>query len=156
MKAKSIKGNSPEEIKSALQQSMADGFKPTLAIVFLSHKQDRKLFANYWIMQALQYLALPPMVNLLMKNPKKVLLPFCYWISIRLFHHIFAEYPEKNYREVANEIAKKAKTIFHHPAFLIAGSHMETDAEQLLFGFEDVDWQTGKCVWWMAGDDYTF
>jgi len=42
MKAKSIKGNSPEEIKSALQQSMADGFKPTLAIVFISIKQDRK------------------------------------------------------------------------------------------------------------------
>lgn len=36
MKAKSIKGKSTEEIQSALQQSMADGFKPTLAIVFLS------------------------------------------------------------------------------------------------------------------------
>ena len=42
MKAKSIKGNSTEEIQSALQQSMIDGFKPTLAIVFISIKQDRK------------------------------------------------------------------------------------------------------------------
>ena len=42
MKAKSIKGNSNEEIKSALAESMADGFKPTLAIVFISIKQDRK------------------------------------------------------------------------------------------------------------------
>ena len=42
MKAKSIKGKSPEEIQSALQQSMADGFKPTMAIVFISIKQDRK------------------------------------------------------------------------------------------------------------------
>ena len=41
MKAKSIKGKSSEEIKTALQQSMTDGFKPTLAIVFLSMKQDR-------------------------------------------------------------------------------------------------------------------
>ena len=40
MKAKSIKGNSPEEIKDALHQSTTDGFKPTLAIVFLSIKQD--------------------------------------------------------------------------------------------------------------------
>ena len=38
MKAKSIKGKSSEEIKSALQQSMADGFKPTLAIVFLIYE----------------------------------------------------------------------------------------------------------------------
>ena len=42
MKAKSIKGTSAEEIKSALQQSMADGFRPTLAIAFVSVKQDRK------------------------------------------------------------------------------------------------------------------
>ncbi|MFU8844865.1 MAG: FIST N-terminal domain-containing protein, partial [Bacteroidales bacterium] len=41
MKAKSIKGTSPEEIKTALAQSMSDGFKPTLAIVFISVKQDR-------------------------------------------------------------------------------------------------------------------
>ena len=42
MKAKSIRGRSAEEIHSALQQSMADGFRPTLAIVFISIKQDRK------------------------------------------------------------------------------------------------------------------
>src|SRR3990172_7601781 len=41
MKAKSIKGNSAGDIKAALQASMSDEFKPTLAIVFLSIKQDR-------------------------------------------------------------------------------------------------------------------
>jgi hypothetical protein len=41
MKAKSIKGKSTKEIQSSLQQSMIDGFKPTLAIVFLSKSQDR-------------------------------------------------------------------------------------------------------------------
>ena len=42
MTAQSIRGKSPEEIQSALLQSMADGFKPTLSIVFISVKQDRK------------------------------------------------------------------------------------------------------------------
>src|SRR6266508_841236 len=41
MNAKSIKGRTFEEINVALEQSMADGFKPTLAGVFLSIKQDR-------------------------------------------------------------------------------------------------------------------
>ena len=40
MQAKSIKANSTTEIRVALQQSMADGYKPTLAIVFISIKQD--------------------------------------------------------------------------------------------------------------------
>jgi len=42
MKAKSIKGRTRDEIQIALRQSMNDGFKPTLAIVFLSVSQDRK------------------------------------------------------------------------------------------------------------------
>jgi len=41
MQARSIKGASPGKIQSALQQSMTGGFKPTLAIVFISIKQDR-------------------------------------------------------------------------------------------------------------------
>ena len=44
MKAKSIKGRTTEEIKTALNESMADGFKPTLAIVFLSIKQDHQSY----------------------------------------------------------------------------------------------------------------
>ena len=46
MKAKSIKGNSPGDIRSALQQGTTDGFKPTLAIVFISIKQDRKTICD--------------------------------------------------------------------------------------------------------------
>ena len=40
MKARSIKGTSPEEIQTALELSLVDGFTPTLAIVFISIKQD--------------------------------------------------------------------------------------------------------------------
>lgn len=46
MKGKSIKGKSPEEIQSALELSMADGYTPTLAIIFISIKQDRKAVAS--------------------------------------------------------------------------------------------------------------
>ena len=40
MKAKSIKGKSPDEIQSALQQSIADGYRPKLAFVFLTKLED--------------------------------------------------------------------------------------------------------------------
>jgi len=46
MKAKSLKGNSTEEISSALADNMANGFKPTLAIVFISVKQDREAISK--------------------------------------------------------------------------------------------------------------
>ena len=40
MKAKSINGKSAKEIQSALQQSIAEGFSPMLAIVFISMAHD--------------------------------------------------------------------------------------------------------------------
>ena len=46
MKAKSIKGKSTEEISAALDESMADGYRPTLAIVFISVKQDREAISK--------------------------------------------------------------------------------------------------------------
>jgi hypothetical protein len=46
MKAKSIFGNSPEEIKNALDNAMADHFTPTLAVVFISVKQDRNAICD--------------------------------------------------------------------------------------------------------------
>jgi len=66
------------------------------------------------------------------------------------------QYPEKNYRETARGIAQKASAKYAKPAFLIAGSHMETDAEQLLFGFEDVVGKDVNVFGGMASDDYTF
>ncbi len=42
MKSKSISGKSTEAIKQALENSIVDGFAPTIAVVFISVKQDRK------------------------------------------------------------------------------------------------------------------
>jgi hypothetical protein len=72
------------------------------------------------------------------------------------FQIYFEEYPEKNYREITNRIAQKAKERFSAPAFFIAGSNMETDAEELLFGFEDVVGKDVNVYGCMAGDDFTF
>ncbi len=41
MKAKTIKGKSTGEIQSALQQCLADGYRPTLAFVVWCHDKRR-------------------------------------------------------------------------------------------------------------------
>ena len=41
MKAKSIKGKTRDEIKEALEKSMADGCQPTLAVVFMANDNER-------------------------------------------------------------------------------------------------------------------
>ncbi len=68
----------------------------------------------------------------------------------------FSELSEKNYRQTTQAIAKKALEKFAHPAFLIAGSNLETDAEELLHGFEDIIGMQVNVCGGMAGDDFSF
>ena len=157
MRAKSIKGNSAEEIRSALAESMADGFKPTLAIAFISVSQDRKAICKLLDEKGIAIFGATTNGEFIDENHSKhsaaiLLLD----MNPEHFRVLFAEYPEKNYREVAAGIAKSAKQLFANPAFLLSGSHMETDAEQLLFGFEDVVGKQVNVFGGMAGDDYAF
>jgi len=157
MKAKSIKGNSTEAIKNALQESMADCYKPTLAIAFVSIKQDRKAICKLLDDAGIAIFGTTTNGEFIDEETEKgsaaiLLLD----INTNYFKVYFEEYPEKNYREITNAVARKANAHFATPAFFIAGSNMETDAEQLLFGFEDVAGKDVNVYGGMAGDDFTF
>ena len=157
MKSKSIKGHSTSEINDALNKSMSDGFKPTLAIVFISINQDRKAICQLLDSEGIAIYGATTNGEFIDEDTDKgssaILL-----LDIKREHFkiFLEEYPEKNYREIAQIIASKAKKKFKKPAFLIAASHLETDAEQLLFGFEDTIGKHVNVFGGMAGDDYTF
>ena len=157
MRAKSIKGESAEEIQSALNQSRNDGFKPTLAIVFISIYQNREVVCK--ILDEAGIAVFGATTNgsfiddeIQRQGASIVLLE----INTAYFTILLEEYPEKNYRDTARNLAKRALEKFQHPAFLIAGSHVETDAEQLLYGFEDVAGTGVNIYGCMAGDDFAF
>ncbi len=157
MKAKSIKGKSSEEIQLALTESMHDDFKPTLAIVFISIKQDRNSIRKVFSDAGIAIFGVTTNGDFIdehieLAGSSILLLE----INPEYFTILLEEYPEKNYREVAASMAKKVLQKIEHPAFLIAGSHVETDAEQLLFGFEDVIGKNVNIHGCMAGDDFTF
>jgi hypothetical protein len=62
----------------------------------------------------------------------------------------------KNYRETTRLMAAKALEKFTHPAFLVAAVNLETDAEELLHGFEDIVGKNVNVFGGMAGDDMQF
>ena len=157
MRAKSIQARSPGEIQSVLQQTVDSGFKPTLAIVFISMSQDRNTvckllddlgIAIYGVTTHGEFID-----EELGKQSTVILLLD---INPSYFRILFAEFREKNYRETAKDLARQAQEQIQNPAFLIAASHMETDGEQLLFGFEDVIGKQVNVFGGMAGDDYSF
>jgi len=157
MKAKSIKGKSVEEINSAFLHSTADGFTPTLAIVFLSIIQNRKSIIELLDKAGLQVFGATSNGEFTNEVPEKqstaiLLLD----IKPAYFQIRHSEYLDGNFKEVAASLALKAKGKIHNPAFLIAGSHSSTDAEALLKGFEEVIGPQVNVYGGMAGDDFTF
>lgn len=157
MQAKSIKGNSTEEIKSALIQSMADGFKPTLAIVFLSIKQDHIAICQVLDNAGVAIFGASTNGEFIDEETQigsvAILLMD---MNPEYFTILFEEYPDKNYREIAGAVATKALEQFAHPTFLISCSNTETDAEELLMGFEDIIGKQVNVYGGAAGDDYSF
>jgi hypothetical protein len=54
MKARSIKGKTAEEIKDALEKNMVDGFKPTLAVVFMANDNERIAVTEFLSQKGIQ------------------------------------------------------------------------------------------------------
>ncbi|HZX59258.1 MAG TPA: FIST N-terminal domain-containing protein, partial [Mucilaginibacter sp.] len=157
MKARSIRGNSAEEIQSELAKNMADGFKPTLAIVFISVKQDRNAVCRILDDIGISVFGVTTHGEFIDEDlGNGTIAMLLLDISPAYFTILFDEFSGKNYREVAQAMAEKAKEKFANPAFLIAGSGMETDAEALLAGFEDIIGNQVDVFGCLGGDDFTF
>jgi len=157
MKAKSIKGKTTEEIKAALKDSMADGFKPTLAICFISKSLDRISISNFLDAADINIFGCTTNGEFIDEETEKgsaaiLLLD----MNKDHFQIYFEEFQDKNYRYVAKSIAQKAKGTFSTPAFLIGTSNAAADGEEVLRGIEEVAGAAVNAFGGAAGDDYAF
>ena len=160
MKAKSIKGNSTEEIKSAFLESI-DGFKPTLAFVFLSIKQDRDAISAMLDAEGISIFGATTSgefidgdigagtiaILLLDMNPS------CFKI-------LFEDYNEKETGSVTKAMMKAALQEFTNPAFILSYGIIVPDGltigEPIIRSMEEVA-GTGATIWGgVAGDDFIF
>ena len=123
MKAKSIKGKSTEEISRALRESMADGFKPSLAFVFLSVKQDIKAIADLLSQHSVQVFGATSGGEIadseISQGGISILLLDMDSANFRILHD---DYTGRDVAEVAKAMTAEASTIFARPAFLICNS----------------------------------
>ena len=135
MKAKSIKGKSTEEIRSALEQSLSGDFKPTLAIVFLSIKQDRETISKLLDDKGIQVFGATTagefidgeieggsiVIMLLDMNPA-------------YFKMEFLETSKQTAFEDAKKLGITGKNAFTNPAFIIATGGISLGGEQFVEG----------------------
>jgi hypothetical protein len=157
MKAKSIKGNSPEEIHAAMHKALADGFRPTLAIVFISIKQDREAICSLLHKEGISIFGsttsgefIGPEISeggiaimLLDMNPS-------------YFKLMFLEAGNSSDYEIAKQLGAEGKQMFSNPAFIIvSGWGTEMDGEEIIKGIEAGFGEGATIFGGMAGDDLT-
>lgn len=135
MKAKSIKGKSIAEISSELTESMADGYKPTLAFVFLSVKQDREAVARLLDEKGIQIFGATTAGEFIDGEVEGgSIVALLLDMSTAYFKVEFLETSQDTALEDAKKLGITGKETFARPAFIIANSGVSSDGEPIVEG----------------------
>ncbi|MGB5531445.1 MAG: FIST N-terminal domain-containing protein, partial [Ignavibacteriaceae bacterium] len=161
MKAKSIKGKSPEEIQLALTESLADGFKPTLAIVFISIKQDRESVCEILRKNNIDILGATSSGEFIdgYQSEGEIALLLLELLKDS-YSIIFEEIGTRGIKEAASQLAQSALQIFQNPSMVICSTGMNSkgeyfDGETLVHSIEKAIGPDRIFFGGMAGDDGT-
>jgi hypothetical protein len=156
MKAKSIKGKSPSEISDALNEAMSDGYKPTLAVVFLSIKQDKEAISKLLDEKGIGIFGATTAGEFIdgdigEESTAIMLLD----INPADFEIMFVETGDENTRSIAKHIGEEGLKKFTNPAFIVVSGGISTDGEMIIRGIEDAVGPEVTIFGGMAGDDFT-
>ncbi|CAN5324946.1 hypothetical protein BH20BAC1_BH20BAC1_25010 [soil metagenome] len=157
MKAKSIKGGSPEEIQRALAESKKDGFSPTLAFVFITKIENaddlRSLFDKNGIAIfgastsekfTEQGIEADDIVVLLLD------------ITPGYFRVVLKDYQVASPYESARQAGEAGVQAFKNPAFIISGFDIRIPGEDLINGLMDAAGHHVTIIGGMAGELVNF
>jgi len=162
MIAKSIKGKSTAEIKTALEISIADGYQPRLAIIFISIKQDRKGIVELFQQAGIEILGATSCGEFIdghQSDGEIVVLLFD--MAKDFYAVLFEEINEQSINNAAAKLASDAMQKFKNPGLIVCTTGMTAkgeyfDGETFVRSLE-MNFGSDKIFFGgMAGDDWTF
>ena len=150
MKSKSIKGKSTEQIQSALEKSMADGFKPTLALVFLSVMNEIEAVCSILDKESIPIFGATTFAEFTEQDAENVgIAVLLLDINPAYFKIILKGNEEGSGLEIGRHIGETGKKTFANPAFIISSANYKIHGESIIKGMvekagEDVTIVGGK------------
>lgn len=162
MKAKTIRGTTVTQLGTALADSKADGFQPTLSIVFISVKQDREAVKELFSNEGIQLIGATSSGEFIDgQESSGGIVAMLLDLDESNFRILIREIGDHTLRESAGDLLKEAYETFSDPGFILLSTfHSETgttvDGESLIRHLEAVAGPDLKLYGGMAGDDITF
>ncbi len=157
MKAKSIKGNSPSVIAAALTEHIKDGYRPTLAVVFITAVEHMQAICSLLTAHGIAVFGVSTSQNFTeagIESEDIVLLlldidPTCFKIVLR-------DYSELSAFESARQIGEIGKDAFKNPAFIISAIDFKVPGEYVINGLVDAVGEHATIIGGMGGEPVNF
>ena len=154
MKAKTIKGTSVDDIQLALSACLADGYKPTLAIIFISVKQDSEAVCRLLNDEGIQIFGSTTSGEFISPEISEGgIVIMLLDINPEYFKVLYLETGEQTTLENAKHIGLAGKNSFTNPAFIIASGWLTQDGENIVEGITNGFGADVIIFGGMAGDD---
>ena len=154
MKAKSIKGKSIGEIENNLDDCMADGFQPTLALVFPSIGKDLRAIIDVFAGKGIQIFGATTSGEFIDEEIEKdTIVAMLLDLNSDYFRLLFFDIPENSVVEASMALGEEGKNCFSNPAFIIVSGWINIDGEKVIEGIRRGSGSEVKIYGGMAGDD---
>lgn len=139
MRAKSIIGDTLEEVKVAFKESLADGFKPSLAFVIIPYQTDNQPFCKLFNKKGISIFGVSRFGKeiedpITIKEISVLLLD----LHSDYFKIIFEEHNIQSPELAAESIAKEAKNTFKNSSLLVYASNFRINFSKMLGSFTRV------------------
>ncbi len=138
MKAKSIKGKTPSEIQKALDESVSDLFKPTLAIIILSNIENSEEVRSIFETQDIAIFGITAPQNFSEDGiTEDNILVMLMDIKPDNFKIVLNEYQGSSPYEAGYKTGLAGKEAFTNPGFIISPVDFQLSGDDLIKGLTD-------------------
>lgn len=153
MKAKNISAENIEEVAIKFEAAIADGYAPTLAIIFCSAMQDRKALSDFFTSKNIEVFGSTTAGEIMDDEVLEQSVAIMLLDIKKEQFKIFTEASKDTYL-ISGNLAKFAKAQFKSPAVMVVSSGLTIDAEQIINGFQYED-KNIPLFGGLAADDLT-
>jgi hypothetical protein len=158
MKAKSIKGKSPQELKSALAESIDDGFKPTLAIIILSNNEYTEQLQSIFEAKGIAIFGITATQKFTEQGMESDdIVAMLMDMKPEYFRIILNDYGESSAYKAGHQAGITGNNLFTNPGFIISPIDFRMSGEELIRGLTDAAGQDATIMGGVAGnpDDFS-
>ncbi len=155
MKAKSISGSSTKEIRVALEQCMIDGYRPTLAFIFLTELEEIDAVSAMMDAKAISIFGASTSEKFTDQGiESEGIVVLLLDINIANFKIILSDFDAASVPvyESAYEVGQAGKSAFENPAFIISVANFKISGDELIQGILDKAGPHVKVIGGMAGE----